>query len=282
MDPLGTLVEQVRQERGLDLVSYKLSFVQRRLAVRMRACGCSDYATYGQLLRREPEEYGLLLDALTINLTRFFRDPTTFQAIEERVLPALLEARVGERRLQIWSAGCAAGEEPYSLAIMLRERFEAVLKGWQVQILAGDMDEKMLEKARRGLYDAFSFQGLALQHQAWLERYCVASSGYRQLAGDVRRMVSFQRHDLTRDPPPAGLDLLLCRNVLIYFEREQQNRVYSAFHQALRPDGLLILGKTEVLPMIWTRCFAPVDLHEHIYRRIEPAQSAAGPIRNDR
>lgn len=267
---LSMLLEQIRQERGLDLSSYKPSFLRRRLAVRLHARGCPDYASYGRLLRQDPAEYNPLLNALTINLTRFFRDETTFQALEEKVLPELLRIRAAERRLRIWSAGCAAGEEPYSLAIILREILGPALHRWQIEILATDIEESVLEKARRGLYDPFSFQGVTPRHQAWIERYFAPGNGQRQLAAQIRAMVTFQRHDLVQSPPPADLDLLLCRNVLIYFDTALQDRLYRAFHQALRAEGFLVLGKTEIMPMAWGRIFAPVDLREHIYRRINP------------
>jgi chemotaxis methyl-accepting protein methylase len=268
MDPVQALLEQIRQERGIDLGSYKPSFFQRRLAVRLRARGCPDYAAYRQLLCHDPEEYGPLLDALTINLTHFFRDATAFQAIEERLLPELLQSRSSKRRLRVWSAGCAAGEEPYSLAIMLRECLGADLPRWRLEILATDLDRKVLEKARRGLYDSFSFQGLAPHYQPWIDRYFTPGP-QRQLAAEVRGMVSFRQHNLIQDPPPVDLDLLLCRNVLIYFDRSQQDRLYLAFHQALRADGCLVLGKAEIMPLAWSRHFVSVDRREHIYRRID-------------
>lgn len=266
---MEALLDQIRRERGLDLKSYKPSFVQRRLTVRLRARGCSDYAAYGQLLRTDPEEYGPLLNALTINLTRFFRDGTTFQAIEETCLTELVKMRASSRRLRIWSAGCAAGEEPYSLAIMLREALGPALRRWQVEIIATDVDEEVLERARQGLYDHYSFQGLAPRYEAWIEHY-FAPGPKRQLGDEIRDMVSFRRHDLVRDPPPANLNLILCRNVLIYFDRELQDRLYRAFHEALRTKGFLVLGKTEILPLTWSQSFVPVDLREHIYRRSAP------------
>jgi chemotaxis protein methyltransferase CheR len=269
MDPVQALLEQIRQERGIDLASYKSSFLQRRLAVRLRARGCPDFAAYRQLLHHEPAEYGPLLDALTINLTRFFRDGTTFQAIEEKLLPELLQSRSAKRRLHLWSAGCAAGEEAYSLAIMLRECLGADLSRWRLEILATDLDSKALEKARQGLYDPFSFQGLAPCYQPWIERYFTPGP-QRQLAAEVRGMVTFNQHDFIQDPPPPDLDLLLCRNVLIYFDRPQQDRLYCAFHQALRAGGFLVLGKAEIMPLAWSRHFVPVDRREHIYRRIDP------------
>jgi chemotaxis methyl-accepting protein methylase len=267
MDPVQALLEQIHQERGIDLSSYKSSFLQRRLAMRLRARDCPDYAAYRQLLRHDPAEYGPLLDSLTINLTRFFRDATAFQAIEERLLPELLERQSSKRRLRIWSAGCAAGEEAYSLAIILRERLGADLPHWRLEILATDLDDKALDKARQGLYDSFSFQGLAPRYQAWVERYFTPDP-QRQLAAEVRSMVTFRHHDLIQHPPPPDLDLILCRNVLIYFDRPQQDRLYPTFHRALRPDSCLVLGKAEIMPMAWSRHFVPVDRREHIYRRI--------------
>jgi chemotaxis methyl-accepting protein methylase len=269
MDPVQALLEQIRQERGIDLSSYKPSFLQRRLAMRLRARGCPDYATYRQLLRHDPAEYGPLLDALTINLTRFFRDATAFQAIQEKLLPEMLQHRSSRRRLRVWSAGCAAGEEAYSLAIILRECLGADLPRWRLEILATDLDSKVLDKARQGLYDPFSFQGLAPHYQPWIDRYFTPGP-QRQLAAEVRGMVTFQRHNLIQDPLPPDLDLILCRNVLIYFDRPQQDRLYAAFHQALRADGCLVLGKAEIMPLAWSRHFVPLDRREHIYRRIDP------------
>lgn len=272
---MEALLDQIRRERGLDLGSYKPSFIQRRLAVRLRARGCPDYAAYGRLLLQDPEEYGPLLNALTINLTRFFRDSTTFQAIEKICLTELLRIRASSRRLRIWSAGCAAGEEPYSLAIMLREVLGSALRRWQVEIIATDVDKAVLERARQGLYDHYSFQGLVPRYEDWIERY-FSPNHKRQLSDEIRNMVSFRHLDLMRDPPPANLDLLLCRNVLIYFDRELQDRLYRAFYEALRTAGFLVLGKTEILPLTWSQSFVPVDLREHIYRRSAPEQDAVG------
>jgi chemotaxis methyl-accepting protein methylase len=267
---LESLLEQIRQERGLELGHYKPAFLQRRLAARMHARGCADYVTYGQLLREEGKEYRALLDALTINLTRFFRDTTTFQAIEEKLLPKLLELKASQRRLRIWSAGCASGEEPYSLAIMLYEKLGPALRGWQVELVATDVEESALELARQASYGDYSFHGLSPRYQAWIERHFTTGPP-RQLAASVRALVSFQRHDLAHQPPPTELDLLLCRNVLIYFERELQDQLYGAFYHALGASGFLVLGKTDIMPMAWSQHFTPVDIREHIYRRTNGA-----------
>lgn len=266
MDALQALLEQVRQDRELDLSSYKPSFLERRLAVRLRARGCPDLAAYGRLLRQDSAEYNALLNALSINLTRFFRDPSTFQALEERFLPELLRRQAGVRRLRAWSAGCAAGEEPYSLAILVCAALGPALPQWRVEILGSDVDDKALQRARAGQYDSTVLRDLPPRYQEWVERY-FSPGPQRTLAEAVRSLVTFQQHDLTRDPLPQDLDLLLCRNVLIYFEREQQDRLYGRFFEALRPEGLLVLGKTEILPLSWGQSFAAVDLREHIYRR---------------
>lgn len=273
MDAWQTLLEQIRQDRELDLSSYKSSFLERRLAVRMRARGCPNLAAYGRLLRQDPAEYTDLLDALSINLTRFFRDASTFQALEERFLPELLQRQAGERRLRAWSAGCAAGEEPYSLAILVCAALGPALPQWRIEILGSDIDAKALQKARAGQYDSTAFQDLPPRYQVWIERY-FSPGPQRTLAEAVRSLVTFQQHDLTRDPFPTDLDLVLCRNVLIYFERDLQNRLYRRFFEALRPEGLLVLGKTEILPLSWGQSFAAVDLREHIYRRKDQISGA--------
>ncbi|MBN1180265.1 MAG: protein-glutamate O-methyltransferase CheR [Anaerolineae bacterium] len=275
---MQALLKQIHQERGLSFSAYKPSFLERRFAARMRARDCADYAAYGQLLRREPEEYTQLLNALTINLTHFFRDASTFQAIEERILPALLHTRAAERRLRIWSAGCATGEEPYSIAILLAERLGPALAHWQLDILATDVEPATLEQARAGTYNDFSFKNVAPRYQPWVERYFTPAP-QRQLDHKIRAMVSFQHHDLAQDPLPNNLDLILCRNVLIYFDRQQQHRLYQAFHSALLPEGFLILGKTEMLPLSWGQHFAAFDMREHIYTRVaHTLQQSPSPI----
>lgn len=277
-DGLATLLESIRQERGLDLASYKESFLRRRLDVRLQARGCPDYASYGRLLRQDREEFALLLEVMSINLTRFFRDASTFQAIEEEILPQLLAARAGQRRLRVWSAGCAAGEEPYSLAIMLRGLLGADLPNWQLEIVATDIDRRALQRARRGVYDLFSFRALSPRYQAQIDDYFTRGP-QRQLDDRIRDMVHFERHNLAHDPAPVDLDLILCRNVLIYFERPQQERLYRSFHRVLREDGFLVLGKTEVMPMKWSPYFPVVNVREHIYRRAEPDEDAGGAAR---
>ncbi|HIC94512.1 MAG TPA: protein-glutamate O-methyltransferase CheR [Anaerolineae bacterium] len=260
---LLALLEKVRRERGLDCRQYKINFLKRRLAVRLRARGVESYREYMRLL--DEEEYEKLFEALTINLSYFFRDGTTFEALRDKVLRPLLreKAERGSRLIRVWSAGCAGGEEPYSVAILFHELLGGELKNWRVHILATDLDARALEKAKRGVYGEFSFRGM---DPKYLRRYFVPlPQGEYAIKPQVVALVKFERRDLIADPPPRRLDLILCRNVLIYFTREQQEKLLHKFHHALNEGGYLLIGKTEVLMGTAARLFKPLDPKERIY-----------------
>ena len=263
---LLAFLEKVRRERGLDCHQYKLNFLKRRLAVRLRARGVESYREYMRLL--DDEEYEKLFEALTINLSYFFRDDTTFEALRDKVLRPLLQekAEQGSRLVRVWSAGCAGGEEPYSVAILFHELLGGELQNWRIRILATDLDAGALERAKRGVYGEFSFRGV---DPAYIARYFTRLS-QREYAikPEIAAMVKFERRDLIADPPPRRLDLILCRNVLIYFSREQQRRLLRAFHSALNDGGYLVIGKTEVLMGTAARLFKPLDLKERIYIKV--------------
>lgn len=261
---LESLLTKIRRERGLDCSQYKPSFLKRRLAVRLRARGVESYSAYTPLL--DEAEYDRLFDALTINLTHFFRDATTYAAVRDQVLRPMLGAkeRRGQRRFQAWSAGCASGEEPYSLGILLHQLLGPRIADWQIRILATDLDERRLEQARAGVYGPFSFRGTQWPD---LDRFFVATGEGYAVVPEVKALVRFRRHDLISEGPPGRYDLILCRNVLIYFTRAQQMRLLAGFHRALKAEGVLILGKTEILPAEVAGLFETVDLREHIYRK---------------
>ncbi len=259
---LNALMHKIHLERGLDVSQYKLSFVQRRIATRLRARGVSSYRAYMRLL--DEEEYAHLLDSLTINLTSFFRDTTTFVALRDEVLYPLLHVREqeGRRRLDVWSAGCASGEEPYSMAILLHQLLGRRLSKWQIRILGTDIDDERLTQARRGLYKAFSFRGTQWPD---LDHYFTPEPDGRRISAHIQKMVQFRHHDLISEQPPGRFDVILCRNVLIYLQREQQIRILGKFHRALKSGGTLILGKTEILPPAVSPLFRPFNMREHIY-----------------
>jgi len=257
------LLDKVQRERGFDCRQYKVNFLKRRLAVRLRARGVESYREYARLL--DVEEYGKLFEALTINLSYFLRDRTVFEALRDKVLKPLIQekARLGSRLIRVWSAGCASGEEPYSVAILLSELLGADLENWRISIRATDLDAGALEKARRGVYSEFSFRGADPDYQG---RYFAPFSDREySLKPTIKALVKFEQHDLLADPPPRRLDLILCRNVLIYFSRQQQERLFSIFHEALNERGYLVTGKTEILSPFASKLFEPLDWREHIY-----------------
>jgi chemotaxis methyl-accepting protein methylase len=283
-DPEGfaALLAQVEREHGFRIGSYKERCLRRRVAVRMRATGAHTYAQYASALAGDAHEYERLLDALTINVTRFFRDADAWSALDERALGPLVD---GGGPVRVWSAGCASGEEPYSLAALLRARLDGRAEragapahasgapggaARRVHVLGTDVDPAALAAADDGVY---ADTALAEAPPALRARYfepADAKAGSRTRVGpELRALTTFARHDLLRDPPPAGpWQLIVCRNVVIYFDRESQSALFDRFHAALAPGGLLFLGKVETLLGRTRTLFAPVEPRQRLFRRL--------------
>ena len=283
---LQHLLEKVYRERGFDFREYRESTLTRRLGRRLRARGAETYADYARVLDQDPTEYDRLFNDLTINVTSFFRDDVAFKALEEVVLPALIGREEGETRrkgdrdrergspcppvppspclLRIWSAGCATGEEPYSIAMLLLETLGTRVDEFEITVLATDIDAKALDRAREGVFGPKDVEGI---RPAWLERYFVAEGEAFRVRPALRQLVTFEVHNLVSDPPYRDLDLVVCRNVLIYFAPALQTRVLKGFHEGLREGGFLLLGKAEV-PVGETRgLFHCVDRKAKLYRK---------------
>jgi chemotaxis protein methyltransferase CheR len=260
------LARRLQAIRRLDLESYKNRYARRRIAVRLRARDCADLEQYLALLDREPKEWNLLLQALAINVSTFFRNPETFAVIRARILPAVIRwrQRRGQPRLKFWSAGCSEGEEAYSLAILLREHFPRPLATLAVSILATDLDAESLARARAGSYPAARLAELPAELR---EKYFRPQGEQWLLRPRVTSLVEFSGHDLLRDPAPQDLDLVVCRNVLIYLSRAEQERILARFFQSLRPEGFLVLGKTETLIGPLRRAMLPVAPRERVYQK---------------
>jgi chemotaxis methyl-accepting protein methylase len=262
---LAALVAQIVRARGMDCSAYKESCLRRRLAVRMRARGVHTYADYAQVLERDGAEYDRLVDALTINVTKLYRNRETWDTLAAQQLPSLWDARGGAVRS--WSAGCATGEEPYSLAILLLEaaRTRGVPLPDGARVDATDLDPGALARAEAGSYRAPAFEELPAELAA---RY-FSGAEPRTVLPAVRQRVRFRRHDLLRERPPAPpYDLILCRNVVIYFDRANQERLFDLFADALVPEGCLVLGKVETLFGAARARFRLDDARERIYRRL--------------
>ncbi len=256
--------EILLQKRGLDIALYKERYMRRRLASRVRARGVHDAETYLQILRHEEDEADALLAALTIHVSQFFRNTSAFQVLEERVLPLLMDAlrRAGRDQLRIWSVGCAAGEEPYSLALLLAQQ-----RSWPlpVSILATDISPAILQRARQGLFDSGR---LAELPAAVRESAFIREAGAWRLRSEIRQSVRFRQHNILHPAPYPAADLVLCRNVLIYFPRQEQERVFQRFAACIPSGGYLVLGKAETLVGEGGRQFAMESPAERIYRRL--------------
>jgi chemotaxis methyl-accepting protein methylase len=231
----------------------------------MRARGVHTYRDYAAILDRDEREYELLLDALTINVTKLFRNWETFAAIADDVIPAIWPA--GGEYIRCWSAGCASGEEPYSLAILLhreaaKRRDEQALS--RMSILGTDIDRLSLKAAERGTFgeDAFA------DTPPTIRRRYFSSRPPHALDPSVKALVSFERRDLLHEATPSGgLDLITCRNVIIYFDRASQERLFQRFFDALIPGGFLVLGKVETLLGPTRNQFVPVNPRERIFQK---------------
>jgi chemotaxis protein methyltransferase CheR len=251
---------------GFSLEGYKDKCVRRRINIRVRATQSPTPEAYGALLARNEAEVEQLLRVLTIHVSHFFRNPSTFEKIAREILPQLLRERCGSRGIRIWSVGCAGGEEPYSLAIILRERFPALVAGAGVTIRASDVDAATLEAARSALYRP---DRLAEVSPELLARWFTPEGERYRLNREIRELVDFVRDDLN-DPAHIGeeCDLVICRNVLIYFERWKQEEILNGFADALKSGGILVLGKSESLFGSARKRFRTVCPVERIYRVI--------------
>ena len=266
-DPdLQMVMRRVARARGFSCEVYKESCLRRRINVRMRARGAHTLAAYAEILDRDGAEFDRLLQALTVNVTKFYRNPDTWHALAEDVVPELVKRRYGAVRC--WSAGCATGEEPYTLAMLLLE--EARRKGvdsMDPRIDATDVDERCLAEAVAGRYRARSLDEAPAP---LLARYLRDANGTepREVVPEVKAIVRFRSHNLTQEPPPRPpYDLVLCRNVVIYFDRPTQEALSQTIADALVPGGYLVLGKVETLFGDAVPRLRLVNVRERIYQK---------------
>ncbi|HEV8238297.1 MAG TPA: CheR family methyltransferase [Thermoanaerobaculia bacterium] len=239
---LGEVFERLRAFSGVDFSSYKLGTVRRRLQRRMVLNKLESLDGYVRLLADKPDELKELYQDLLINVTRFFRDPDSFTALQDEVFPKLFADRRHDDPVRVWVPGCSTGEEAYSTAIALFEHLGERASSYQVQIFATDLSESAVGVARAGLYPDGIREQISAER---LQRFFTPTDGGFRVAKAVRDLCVFTRHDLTRDPPFSHLDLVMCRNVLIYLGTTLQKRVISVLHYALKPDGFLVLGAAE-------------------------------------
>ncbi|HEV2743894.1 MAG TPA: CheR family methyltransferase, partial [Rubrobacter sp.] len=261
---LQRFLEGLKERHGVDFTSYKTPTILRRLKRRMVAVSVATIEDYALYLDDQPEELPQLVNTLLIKVTQFFRNPELFAHLREEVLPGLIEeARQEGRQLRIWSAGCATGEEAYTLAIMLSELLGSEAALADVRIFATDIDREAVDFARRGIYPAGALSGISEEQR---ERYFVEEDGHYEVKKPVRGMIVFGEHDLARRSPFPRIDLVVSRNVLIYFTAELQRRALELFAFSLRNGGYLVLGKAETASIL-PEFFVSEQRQHKVYRR---------------
>ena len=269
------LLTYLRETRAFDFTGYKRASLMRRVRHRMQSVAIADFDDYYDYLQVHPDEFTALFNTILINVTGFFRDDDTWAFLAETVLPELLTA-LGDEPIRVWSAGCATGQEAYSLAMALTEKLGPVAFRERVKIYATDVDEEALTIARQAMYTDKEVRGLP---DGFLERYFEPSNGRHAFRKDLRRNVIFGRNDLVQDAPISRIDLLACRNALMYFNAETQSKIVSRLGFALKPHGVLLLGKAEML-LNHTALFQPLDLKRRFFCKTSssPAEASAVPL----
>jgi len=254
------LIEHLRDTRGFDFTGYKRASLLRRVSLRCSELGIDSFRAYLDYLQVHTEEFGALFNKILINVTEFFRDKETWDYLAEKVIPRIA-AKTGE--IRVWSTGTSSGEEAYSAAMLLCEALGEESFVDRVKIYATDVDEEALAKARGG----YTAKELASVDDGLRLRYFERQGERFMFRAALRRTIIFGRHDVTQDAPISRLDLLICRNTLIYFMAETQGRILARFHYALNDDGYLFLGRAEML-LTHGALFTPVDVKERIFTKV--------------
>ncbi len=261
----AALLNRIRERSGIDFSTYKTATIIRRLRGRMGAMGYASLGDYAKHVEADAEEYARLVSSLLIKVTEFFRDPKVFDFLRDQTLPLLIgEARKHGRQLRVWSAGCSTGEEAYSLAITLSEALGNETGAVDVRVFATDIDSAAIAFARRGLYPPAALQNVS---PILRTRYFVKSDGGYDVAKSIRAMMIFGEHDLGARAPFPRIDLILCRNVLIYFNQPMQRAALETFGSSLREDGRLVLGPSETVAAMPTP-YVEDNARLQIYRRV--------------
>src|SRR5690348_341726 len=257
------LLRYMRDSRGFDFTGYKRSSLMRRVRHRMERIGADSFERYLDTLQASADEFNELFNTILINVTTFFRDPSAWEFLKTDVIPSLLAGIGPNDPVRVWTAGCASGEEPYSLAMVLAEALGVDAFSRRVKIYATDIDEHALAQARAASYEAKAVESVPKE---LLDKYFDRTADRFNIRKDLRRAVIFGRNDLVRDAPISRVDLLTCRNTLMYMNGETQRGVLNRLHYALSPRGILFLGHAEMLLSHSDR-FTPINLEARMFRK---------------
>ena len=258
------LLQYLLENRGFDFSGYKRTTLHRRLARRMSQVGVADYTAYLDYLRAHQEEFAALFNTILINVTGYFRDAPAWEYLQREILPRLIAAKERYEPIRVWSAGVASGEEAYSVAMLLSEALGASEYRDRTKIYATDVDEDALTQARQGRAEDKDLEEVPAELR---EKYFEREGDRYLLRSDLRRSIIFGRHDLVQDAPISRIDLLICRNTLMYFESEAQAKILARLHYALNENGYLFLGKAEML-LSRDALFTPVELKHRIFTKV--------------
>lgn len=257
------LLEYLRHNRGFDFSTYKRTTLMRRVQKRMAAHNIQSYPEYIDYLEVHPDEFPLLFNTILINVTSFFRDADTWTFLSSEIVPKVLAAHSDGSPIRVWVAGCASGEEAYTIAMILADHLGPDDFRERVKIYATDLDDEALEQARTAVYPDRHLENLP---SGFLEKFFERQGEKVIFDRNIRRSTVFGKHDLVQDAPISRVDLLLCRNTLMYFNADAQERILTKFNFALSETGFLLLGKAETL-LSHTNLFTPVDLQRRIFRK---------------
>lgn len=266
---LDRILEEIKDKRNFDFLQYRKKLLLRRVMVRVRSTRYPDLESYFAYLKDNHEEMDLLMDALTINVTEFFRDPLVFDALEKGLIPELFANKERSKiaTVRVWSCGCSSGEEAHSLLISMAEFLGKDIKRYRLKIFGTDIDKASLTKAKKGVFSADKFEKLAEDKKRAVNRYFNVSGNGRNysIRDEWRGYIDFRHHNIVSDPPIDKVDLILCRNMLIYFDRDLQAKVLEKLGTALVEGGFLVLGNVESL---WGKArgqFVEYDRQARIY-----------------
>ena len=260
------LLDKIFFDKGYDFRGYKKTSVRRRIKRRMQLNNIETYERYMEFLDLSHLEYQRLFDDLTIKVTSFFRDNHPFYVIKNRIMPDIINNLPSQpfNEIRIWCPGCATGEEPYSIGMLLSDVLKDNMGRFNIRIFGTDISEAALENARLGIYEPSAFKEMKEEYK---NRYFFPVGSKYRIKYSVRQLVRYGIQSLVRHTPISRLDLLLCRNVLIYFDRDLQEKALRDFYYALKPGGYLVLGKSEVIISEFRDVFKEIDREARIYQK---------------
>ncbi len=253
---------------GLQWRPFQRRGIKRKVERRIYELGFSCFDEYHLKVRQDPDEKGSLSKILTVTLSRFFRDQEVFDTLGHSIFPPILQNKA-EGELNIWSVGCASGEEPYSLSLLWNQQFKKDYPEVRLFVLATDIDEKMLRRAKEGRYKKSSLREMPMKI---LQEYFNEEDGLFVLHPSIKGSVEFKRHDILTEEPFLGMDLIFCRNlVFTYFSKESQIKVLAKLFRSLKETGYLVIGKDEALPLVYPTLFIPLFSDQKIYQKFTPS-----------